>query len=142
VKWGEGSSDFAFGTSGAAQVTSSGRVPAPQYAGKRVIFVDKEAFVIPSPTSTTRPASSGRCGSTTSRSAGAHEGAPADGQYEWETLWLPSIVMVDVQLDHATRAALPSQRFEREVGWHFNKGEEYDTVEDFFSVAALIQAGR
>jgi hypothetical protein len=50
--------------------------------------------------------------------------------------------MADMQLDHATRAALPSQRFEREVGWRFNKGEAADTVEEFFSVAALIQAGR
>ena len=50
--------------------------------------------------------------------------------------------MVDIQLDHATRAALPSQRFDGEVGWHFNKGEESGTTDDFFSVAALIQAGR
>jgi hypothetical protein len=71
-----------------------------------------------------------------------YAGAPPDGQYPYETLFSPSITMVDVQLDHATRAALPSQRFERAVGWHYNKGEEFDTVEDFFSVAALIQAGR
>jgi hypothetical protein len=54
----------------------------------------------------------------------------------------PSIFMVDLQLDHATRVALPSHRFERAVGWYYNKGEESDTTEEFFSIAEMISAGR
>jgi hypothetical protein len=47
--------------------------------------------------------------------------------------------MVDMQLDHATRAALPSTRFAREVGWSYNKNV---ATEDFFTIAALISSGR
>jgi hypothetical protein len=146
VKWGEGSSDFAFEDLWEPRnvYVVEAVSQLPQYAyGKRVIFVDKEAFVIPYTDIYDKAGQLWKVWVNNFKiGKEPYEGAPADGQYPWDTLWLPSIVMVDVQLDHATRAALPSQRFEREVGWHFNKGEEYDTVEDFFSVAALIQAGR
>ena len=36
----------------------------------------------------------------------------------------PAIVMVDMQLEHATQAALPSLRFPGEQGWYFNQGEK------------------
>jgi hypothetical protein len=70
------------------------------------------------------------------------EGAPEVGKYAHLMPWLPSIFMVDVQLDHATRAALPSHRFEREVGWRWNKGEESGTTEEFFSIAELVNSAR
>ena len=50
--------------------------------------------------------------------------------------------MVDMQLKHATKAALPSQKFPGEEGWYFNPAEKSGTTEDFFTVAHLIAAGR
>jgi len=146
VKWGEKSSDFCF-----EDVWEKRKVyiveavsQLPQYAyGKRVIFVDKEGWFIPYSDIYDKAGQLWKIWINDFKVAKQpYEGAPPEGQYPWDMLWTPSIVMADVQLDHATRAALPSQRFEREVGWRMNKGEASDTVEDFFSVAALIQAGR
>jgi hypothetical protein len=146
VKYGENSSDFAF-----EDVWEPRKVyvveavsQLPQYAyGKRVIFVDKEVFIIPYSDIYDKAGQLWKVWVNQFMVAKEpYPGAPPEGQYPDDMLWTPSITMVDVQLDHATRAALPSQRFEREVGWRFNKGEESDTTEDYFSVAALIQAGR
>jgi hypothetical protein len=146
VKWSDGSSDFAFEDTWEKRkvwvVEAVSQLP--QYAyGKRVIFVDKEGYFIPYSDIYDKAGELWKVWVNNFKVGKVpYEGAPEEGQYPWEMLWTPSIVMVDVQLDHATRAALPSQRFEREIGWRFNKGDESDTNEDFFSVAALIQAGR
>lgn len=58
--------------------------------------------------------------------------------YEDEMPFLPSIVMVDMQLKHATKAALPSHRYPDEEGSFFNLGEKSGTTEDFFTIAHLI----
>src|SRR5207253_720682 len=48
---------------------------------------------------------------------------------------------VDVQLEHATKASLPSHRFPGEQGWYFNQGEKAGITDDWFTVAALVNAG-
>jgi hypothetical protein len=50
--------------------------------------------------------------------------------------------MVDIQLEHATRASLPSHRFAGEQGWYFNQGDISGVDEDWFSIAALVAAGQ
>jgi len=62
-------------------------------------------------------------------------------EYEDEMGFQPAIVMVDMQLEHATKAALPSHRFPGEQGWYFNQGEKQGITEDWFTVAALVAAG-
>jgi hypothetical protein len=46
-------------------------------------------------------------------------------------------MMVDMQLEPAPRASLPSPRFPGEQGWYFNQGEKAGVTDDWFSVAAL-----
>ncbi len=146
VVWGEGSGDFAFDDTWEPREVYivEGVSLLPQYAyGKRVIFVDKEAWVIPYTDIYDKAGQLWKVWVNNYKMGPEpYPGAPEEGRYDWEMAFLPSIVMADIQLDHATRAALPSHRFEREIGWRFNKGEEAGTTEDFFSVAALIQAGR
>ncbi len=96
----------------------------------------------PTPTSTTAPASSGRSGSTSSASASSRSRGAKLSIYPDERAFLPSIVMVDMQLSHATKAALPSHRYPGEEGWYFNLGEKSGTTEDFFTIAHLISSGR
>ncbi|MGH7820072.1 MAG: DUF1329 domain-containing protein, partial [Candidatus Binatia bacterium] len=48
-------------------------------------------------------------------------------------------VMVDIQLSHGTRAALPGIGFPEEPGWYINTG---DTSEEWFDIASLIKGGR
>jgi len=49
--------------------------------------------------------------------------------------------MVDMQLEHATRVALPSATFPGEEGWYFNQGEKTGLTEKFFTIAHLIETG-
>ena len=65
----------------------------------------------------------------------------ATAVYPYEVPFAPSIVMVDMQLNHATRAALPSHRFPGEEGWFYNFGERMGTDENAFSIAELIGSG-
>jgi hypothetical protein len=62
-------------------------------------------------------------------------------EYPEPRLFVPGIVMVDVQLDHATKVSLPSHRFPGEQGWYFNQGEKSGVTDDWFTVSALINAG-
>jgi hypothetical protein len=49
--------------------------------------------------------------------------------------------MVDMQLQHATKASLPSSRFPGEPGWYWHQGANAGTVEDQFTIAELIGSG-
>ena len=62
-------------------------------------------------------------------------------EYPDEMPFLPSITMVDMQLNHATRAALPSTRYPGEEGWYFNMGAKEGMSEELFTVAHLIESG-
>jgi hypothetical protein len=146
VVWGQGGGDFAFDDVWEKRkvYVVEGKSKLPQYAySKRVIFVDKESWVIPYSDIYDTAGELWKVWVNSYRMAKEpFEGAPEVGKYAHLMPWLPSIFMVDVQLDHATRAALPSHRFEREVGWRWNKGEESGTTEEFFSIAELVNSAR
>jgi hypothetical protein len=140
VKYGEGSGDFGFDDTWEKRevYVVEAKSKLPQYAySKRIIFVDKQAWVIPYTDIYDQAGELWKVWVNLYRM----RKAPFDGAAEEpDTMpWLPSIFMVDIQLDHATRAALPSNRFEREVGWSFNKNQ---ATEDFFTIAHLISRGR
>ena len=112
----------------------------PQYAfGKRVIFIDKESWGIPYSDMYDR---SGELWKIWINDASARRKA-FDGAIEYpdEQAFVPAIIMVDMQLEHATKAALPSHRFPGEQGWYFNQGEKAGITDDWFTVAALVGAG-
>jgi Protein of unknown function (DUF1329) len=114
----------------------------PQYAySKRVIFVDKEGWVIPFTDIYDR---SGELWKIWINNMSFRKTVPGTNavQYPDEMGFIPSIVMVDMQLEHATKASLPSPRFPGEQGWYFNQGEKAGITDDWFTVAALVAAGR
>jgi hypothetical protein len=113
----------------------------PQYAySKRIIFIDKEAWVVPYSDIYDRAGELWKIwiNNWTFRTK-AFPHAPES--YPDERPFLPAIVMVDLQLEHATKAALPSHRYAGEQGWYFNHGEKYGVEPDWFTVAALVEAG-
>jgi hypothetical protein len=118
-----------------------GTSKVPQYAySKRVLFIDKEAWVIPFTDIYDRAGELWKIWiNDFSFRERAFEGAI---EYPDPMGFVPAIVMVDVQLEHATKAALPSHRFPGEQGWYFNQGEKSGTVPEWFTVAAMVQAGR
>jgi hypothetical protein len=145
VKWAPGGADFAFDDVWEKRPVHviEGTSKLSQYAyGKRVIFIDKEMYA------TLYSDIYDRAGqlwkiwvNQFSMRRQPFSGAQMS-TYDYEAPFLPSIVMVDMQLSHATKAALPSHRFPGEEGWFFNLGEKSGTTEDFFTIAHLIASGR
>jgi len=113
----------------------------PQYAySKRVIFLDKETWTVPFSDIYDRSGELWKIWINDFSFRKQVEGAGAI-QYADEMGFLPAIVMVDIQLEHATKASLPSPRFPGEQGWYFNQGEKAGIADDWFTVAALVNAG-
>jgi hypothetical protein len=113
-----------------------------QYAyGKRVIFIDKESWLIPYSDIYDR---SGELWKIWINNWGFRKKAlesPDAVEYPDEMAFSSAIVMVDMQLEHATKASLPSPRFPGEQGWYYNQGERSGIVDGWFTVAALVAAG-
>src|SRR4029077_16965913 len=84
----------------------------PQYAyGKRVLFIDKETWGIPYTDIYDRSGELWKIWiNDISYRKKAFEGANVI-EYEDELPFAPAIVMIDMQLEHATKASLPSARF-------------------------------
>ena len=114
----------------------------PQYAySKRVLFIDKEAWIMPFSDIYDRSGELWKIWiNDFSFRKKAFDGASAI-EYADEMGFIPAIVMVDMQLEHATKASLPSHRFAGEQGWYFNQGEKAGVTDDWFTVAALVNAG-
>lgn len=113
----------------------------PQYAySKRIIYIDKEGWIIPFSDIYDR---SGELWKIWINDFSFRKQAPVGGAivYPDEMGFVPAIVMVDIQLEHATKASLPSPRFPGEQGWYFNQGEKAGVTDDWFTVAALVAAG-
>ena len=142
VKWDE-KVDWAFneGWEKRKMYVVEGISKLPQYAfSKRVLFMDKEAWGIPYSDMYDRGGELWKIWINNVASRKKFGDAP--GAADDEVIFAPAIVMVDMQLEHATRAALPSHRFQGEQGWYFNQGEQSGVMEEWFTVAALVAAGR
>ncbi len=142
VQWCKGAGDFAFCDNWEPRdaYVIEGTSKLPQYAyGKRLLFIDKDTYLITF--------------SDISDPSGAlwkvwinewsfrHKALPnAQDIYASPFPFGPSIVMADVQLQHATKAALPSLAYPGEEGWYFNKGAAVGDTEDFFTIGHMIES--
>ncbi len=143
VKWAEGAADWAFeGEWEKRKVyVVEGMSKLPQYAySKRVLYLDKENFETPFSDMYDRAGQLWKVwvNNFTSKKE-AYPGAAM--KYAEETGMTPAIVMVDIQLQHATKASLPSHRFPGEPGWYWSQGDKSGSNEDEFTIAKLIESG-
>ena len=145
VKWAAGGADFAFddGWEKRKVHVVEGVSKLAQYAySKRILFIDNETWAVPYSDIYDR---SGQLWKIWVNEFSFRK-QPFPGAklstYAEEQAYAPSIVMVDMQLQHATMAALPSHKFPGEEGWYFNLGEKSGSTEDFFTIAHLIESGR
>jgi len=143
VKYCDGGGDFIFCDSWEKRkvYVIEGVSKLPQYAyGKRVLFLDKETFLVAYSDIFDR---SGQLWKVwVNQWSMKKRATPMYGiEYEDEMPFQPSITMVDMQLKHATRAALPSAKYPGEQGWYFNQGEKAGLNEEFFTIAHLIASG-
>jgi hypothetical protein len=143
VKWADGANDWAFDGEWEKRPVYivEGASKLPQYAySKRVLYVDKESFAIPYSDMYDRGGQLWKVwvNNFTYRKE-AFPGAAM--KYDEITPMIPAIVMVDMQLQHATKASLPSHRFPGEPGWYWHQGAAAGTTEDQFTIAELIGSG-
>jgi hypothetical protein len=143
VKYCDGAGDFIFCDNWEKRkaYVVEGVPKLPQYAyGKRLLFVDKETYLVDYSDISDR---SGQLWKVwVNQWSFKHRASPSYGdEYPDEMPYQPSITMVDMQLSHATKAALPSAKYAGEQGWYFNQGEKAGVSEEFFTVAHLIESG-
>ena len=145
VKWAAGGADYAFDDVFEKRkvYVIEGTSKLAQYAyGKRVLYIDKETFTVPYSDIYDRAGQLWKIWiNQFSFRKQPFPGAKLS-VYPDERAFLPSIVMVDMQLSHATKAALPSHRYPGEEGWYFDLAHKAGTTEEFFTVAHLISSGR
>lgn len=141
VKWCEGAGDFVFCDNWEKRkvYVLEGTPKLPQYAyGKRLLFIDKETYLVAYTDIFDRSLQLWKI--WVNQWAFKKRAAPSYGiEYEDEMPFQPSITMVDMQLSHATRAALPSSKYPGEQGWYYNQGAKAGMSEEFFTVAHLIE---
>jgi hypothetical protein len=143
VRFCEGGGDFVFCDNWEKRAVwvIEGTPSNPQYAyGKRLLFIDKETYLIAYSDIFDR---AGQLWKVWINQFGFRDrAAPTYGTtYPDAMPFNHSISMVDIQLVHATRAALPSHKFPGEEGWYYNQGEKTGLTPEFFTVAHLVAAG-
>ena len=143
VKYCDGGGDFIFCDTWEKRkaYVVEGVPKLPQYAyGKRLIFVDKESYLVSYSDIFDR---SGQLWKVWVNQWSFKKRATSSygTEYADEMPFQPSITMVDMQLSHATKAALPSAKYPGEEGWYYNMGPKSGISEEFFTIAHLIESG-
>jgi hypothetical protein len=141
VRYCDGPGDFVFCDAWEKRKVwvVEGKPKMPQYAyGKRLLFIDKETFLIVFTDIFDRTGQLWKV--WINQFAFRKQILPNGIEYADEMPFGPSITMVDVQLNHATRAALPSPKYPGEQGWYFNQGEKTGLTEEFFTIGHLIES--
>jgi hypothetical protein len=121
-----------------------GKPLLPNYAfSKRIIYVDKETNLIPT---SDLYDSNGELWKNVQISfrADRKPNPKVDFAYPDVRLFAYAYSVVDVQLEHSTRVAIPGLAFQHEAGWYLDLGPDAPSTvgEEWFSVQGLISAGR
>ncbi len=123
-------------------IEGASKLPGYAYS-KRVIYLDKETFII---LYSDLYDHNGELWKTVLQSIrnSKRPHPHVDFEYEEERMFVYAFSVLDTQLEHATRAAIPGMAFPNEPGWYVDRGLDDDhSVElSWYTVAALIQAGR
>jgi len=121
-----------------------GKSKSPGYAyGKRIIFVDKETNIITVSDLYDRGGELWKVVMISFR-ASKRPNPKVDFEYDETRMFAYAYTVVDIQLEHGTRVAMPGLAFQDEPGWYVDRGPEADSSvgEEWFSIPALISAGR
>lgn len=118
-----------------------GTPKAEAYAySKRVIYIDHESFFI---VYTDLYDRGGELWKTVMQSirTSTRPNPKVSFEYPEERMFIYAFTVVDMQLEHGTRVAIPGMAFQNEPGWYVDVGPKYGGEEGWFSIAALISAG-
>jgi hypothetical protein len=121
-----------------------GTPKAPEYAySKRIIFVDKETnFIVYSDLYD----QGGELWKVVMQSirTSRRPNPKVDYEYPYPRMFIYAFSVIDMQLMHGTRAAIPGMAFPNEPGWYIDIGfdKPQSASEEWFTVAGLIAGGR
>lgn len=114
---------------------------AEAYAfSKRVIYIDHESFFI---IYTDLYDRGGELWKTVMQSirTSTKPNPKVAFSYPEERMFIYAFSVVDMQLEHGTRVAIPGMAFQDEPGWYVDVGAKHGGEESWFTIAALISAG-
>ncbi len=114
---------------------------AEAYAfSKRVIYIDHESFFI---VYTDLYDRGGELWKTVMQSirTSTKPNPKIAYSYPEERMFIYAFTVVDMQLEHGTRVAIPGMAFQDEPGWYVDVGAKHGGEESWFTIAALISAG-
>ena len=118
------------------------RVPNYAYS-KRTIFLDKETYFI---VYADMYDQGGELWKTVIQSIRTSKkpNPNVDYEYEEERMFVYAFTVLDMQLLHGTRAAIPGMQFPDEAGWYIDIGfdHKYSVTEEWWTIASLIGQGR
>ncbi|MFQ5477809.1 MAG: DUF1329 domain-containing protein [Candidatus Binatia bacterium] len=117
---------------------------APNYAySRRVIYVDKETYFI---IYSDLYDQGGELWKVVMQSIRTSKRPNPSVAYEYDEprMFIYAFSVIDLQLMHGTRAAIPGMAFPDEAGWYIDVGfdSDYSADEDWFTIAGLISEGR
>jgi hypothetical protein len=121
-----------------------GKPKMPNYAySKRVIFLDKETFLILYSDLYDQNAELWKTVIQNIRTS-KRPNPNIDFEYDEERMFVYAFTVIDMQLMHGTRAAIPGMQFPDEPGWFIDIGfdSEQSVDESWFRIAGLIAGGR
>jgi len=140
VKWQSAPADFMFDEPWEPRQVHvvAGRSRSAEYGfGTRVLYIDRESFLIPYNEIYDRH---GTLWKALLQSWAFRKKTRADaGGAVFDEFYLPGYSMIDMQLEHVTRCELPSSRAASGGGWYYNYGAAEGTVEDAFDVSGFIE---
>ena len=121
-----------------------GRARLQGYAySKRVIYVDDEAQMIPYSDLFDQNEELWKVVLINIRSSN-RPNPKIDFTYPEERMFVYGFTVLDLQLGHGTRAAIPGMAFPEEAGWYLDRGMDAPEAASvgWFSIPSLIAAGR
>ncbi len=122
-------------------VIIEGTPKAAQYAfSKRVIFMDTETFFIIYSDLYDRR---GELWKVVIQNIRTDKKPNPNAAYEYPLprMFIYGFTMVDMQMEHGTRVAIPGMAFQSEPGWYIDVGEKNGNVETWYTIASLVSAG-
>ncbi len=120
-----------------------GKSKVPNYAySKRVIYLDSEVYLIPYSDLYDKNGELWKVVIQSIRTS-TKPNPNADLEYPEERMFVYAFSVIDMQLLHGTRAAIPGMAFPDEPGWYIDIGfdHEYSVEESWWTIAGLLSGG-
>jgi hypothetical protein len=115
----------------------------PQYNfSKRILYIDKAMFTIPYTDLYDRDGELWKIWLQPTNYAKKPHADANVAVYDYEVPFFPEVVMVDIQLRRATRAAFPGSAFPGEEGFYYNFGDTMGTTDSQLTLAEIVRSGQ